>query len=942
MGRFLPTPTRLPAAVQQYVASQLEISETACLVDYAQRSETLREHSAEIQRTYGFRPFSEVQGELTSWLASRAWNRGDGPTALFNAAWGWLRQERVLLPRVTTLTRIVASERQAATEKVWATLAGLPDEQQRRRLEDLLEVEDGLRVSSLERLRKGPRRISGASLRSALERVSEIEGLGFGGFETSSVPHRRFLELARYGLAGKASQLRRHPTERRVATLLAAVTSLYVEAIDDALDLFDALMTTKLLSQANQASVGERLRTFPRLATASSQLACAVEIFLSYVASDLEAPVEEVWDRIQAAVDPEELETALTRVAELTPAPESDLDELWRAELVKKYRTVRPFLSFLASTIEFQATADGDSVLAALRLLPETLHRRKVTQEEIDDEILRGSWRRIVLNADDTVDRQAYTLCVLEQFHRGLQHRSIHAVHSRRWSDPRKKLLAGGVWEESKGQLLGSLDLPEDPDQHLEDLASLLDETYRGVAAELPESATVSIDAEGRLHLGKLEAEPDPPSLVALRELTGRMLPAVDLPEVLLEVAEWTRYTDAFEPLSGGGSRLADLEVSLAALLVAQACNTGLTPVLSSSVAALSRDRLLHVDQNYLRTETIKEANAALIEAQSAIPLAGLWGGGLVASIDGMRFVVPIATVHARPNPRYFGRSAGATWLNMVNDQASGLAGKVVAGTPRDSLHMIDVLYAQEGGAEPEVVVTDTGSYSDTVFCLLTLAGRVYAPQLADIPDQKLWRIDRQADYGPFNTAARGRIQVEKIRRHWPDMIRTIASIHAGKVSAHDVIRMLHRDGHRTALGDAMAHYGRIHKSLHVLRLCQDEGYRRFIKAQSNLHEGRHSLGRKIFHARRGELRQRYREGQEDQIGALGLVLNVVVLFNTRYLQAAVDELVRRGYEVAEEDVARLSPFVRAHVNTQGRYSFARPSLEGELRELNDPEESAE
>jgi len=48
------------------------------------------------------------------------------------------------------------------------------------------------------------------------------------------------------------------------------------------------------------------------------------------------------------------------------------------------------------------------------------------------------------------------------------------------------------------------------------------------------------------------------------------------------------------------------------------------------------------------------------------IPLAQLWGGGLVASVDGMRFVVPVATIHARPNPRYWNRGVGATWLNLL------------------------------------------------------------------------------------------------------------------------------------------------------------------------------------------------------------------------------------------------------------------------------------
>jgi hypothetical protein len=41
----------------------------------------------------------------------------------------------------------------------------------------------------------------------------------------------------------------------------------------------------------------------------------------------------------------------------------------------------------------------------------------------------------------------------------------------------------------------------------------------------------------------------------------------------------------------------------------------------------------------------------------------------------------------------------------MVNDQAAGLAGKVVAGTPRDSLNVLDVLDDQDGGTFPKPLV---------------------------------------------------------------------------------------------------------------------------------------------------------------------------------------------------------------------------------------------
>ena len=55
---------------------------------------------------------------------------------------------------------------------------------------------------------------------------------------------------------------------------------------------------------------------------------------------------------------------------------------------------------------------------------------------------------------------------------------------------------------------------------------------------------------------------------------------------------------------------------------------------------------------------------------------------------------------------------------------------------------MIDLIYSQDAGQRPDVIITDTGSYSDIVFGLITLLGFDYRPQLADLPDAKLWRID--------------------------------------------------------------------------------------------------------------------------------------------------------------------------------------------------------
>ena len=69
--------------------------------------------------------------------------------------------------------------------------------------------------------------------------------------------------------------------------------------------------------------------------------------------------------------------------------------------------------------------------------------------------------------------------------------------------------------------------------------------------------------------------------------------------------------------------------------------------------------------------------------AQNSVALAREWSGGEVASADGLRFVVPIRTIHSGPNPRYFGRERGVTWYNLSSDQYTGLGAITVPGTAR-------------------------------------------------------------------------------------------------------------------------------------------------------------------------------------------------------------------------------------------------------------------
>ncbi len=166
-----------------------------------------------------------------------------------------------------------------------------------------------------------------------------------------------------------------------------------------------------------------------------------------------------------------------------------------------------------------------------------------------------------------------------------------------------------------------------------------------------------------------------------------------------------------------------------------------------------------------------------------------------------------------------------------------------------------------------------------------------------------------------MNGLARHRINTNLITSNWDDILRVAGSLKVGTVHASTLIQALQHGGRPTTLARAIAELGRIAKTLHLLSYIDDDHYRRRIQIQLNRGEGRHGVARHLFHGQRGELRQRYRQGQEDQLGALGLVVNMVVLWNTWYMQDALDEQRSQGQLVRPEDVERLAPLRFQHIN---------------------------
>jgi TnpA family transposase len=931
LGTFLEDITSVPAVVVRFLARQLDIPDPACLSEYC-KSERRWQHSNEIREYYGYRIFSEpgVQWRLARWLYALCWTGTDRPSILFDRAVAWLVADKVLLPGASVLERLIAQVRSRANQQIWRRLTAGITPEHRERLESLLVVPEGGRQSPFDRLRHGPTLQSVPELARAIARLEDIQDLAHGLPRTERLPRTRVQQLARHANVADAQTITRLTDERRFATLLAFITTLEASATDDVLDLFDIVMT-RMINEAKKLRQEMRLRSVRDLDAAALTLRKAWAIAMTGHSEGEDGIAAALAIMPQATID-----EAILRIDDLTRPP----DDPYFDEIISMHRRVHKFLPALAKTVPFGANPAALPLLVGIRHL-QSLDGHGKPRAPLPVAFVPKAWRSRLQKAG-TIDRQAWSICLVDCMRSALRKRSLFVAPSQRYDDPRIGLLDGAAWESARPAVCRSLGLSQSAEEEIAKLSAQLDASYREVAAGLSDNAHVRIEPDGKLVLSGLDAIDEPQSLKDLRQELGDRLPRIDLPEILLEIHARTGFAEEFTHVSEAEARADDLALSVCAVLLAEANNTGLEPFIRPDVPALRRSRLNWVRLNYIRADTLTRANARLVAAQSGIDLARRWGGGDVATADGIRFVVPVRSIHAGPNPKYYGMERGVTWYNLRSNQDMGLNGIVVTGTLRDSLQLLCVVLGQETGAELTEIMTDTGAYTDVIFGIFWLLGIQFSPRIADIGGTRFWRIDRQADYGPLNQIAIHTARTKPIAQNWDDFLRVAGSLKLGFVHPHNLMRMLQTNDQPTPLARGLQQLGRIVKTNYLLPYIGDENERRRVLIQLNRHEGRHDLARDVFHGGQGELHQRYREGQEDQLGALGLVVNAIVLWNTIYMDAVLQQLRKEGYPVRDEDVARLSPTMRPHINMFGRPSFILPEAvaRGELRPLRDPRQT--
>src|SRR4051794_30948416 len=700
------------------------------------------------------------------------------------------------------------------------------------------------------------------------------------------------------------------PEQRRYPILVAFLYQTLIDLTDEALDLFD-----RCLAEAYHRASRD-LEDF-RLSVARSTNE-KVRLFreIGRVVLDPEVKDAALRRTIYRHIPPDELRDAVEESDRII----RPLDDHYFDFLESRYTYLRQFTPEFIDAIAFRASGDSALIKAVDLLRRLNTERRRALPEETPLEFVPVRWRPYVNdNPDPTARRHYFELCVLWELRGALRAGDVWLAGSRRYADPQTYLIPREDWPGIRAEACREIQAPEDGTDRLrereQELSGLLDR----VEALLAKGGDVRMEGND-LVVSPLEAEQKPASAAELERHIDERLPLVELSELLIEVDGWTRFSDDFEHAGGTEPRGRELRTHLYASVLAQACNLG--PVRMARISDLTYPKLAWYMNWYVRDEALKAATTRLVNFQYRQPLSRFWGTGTLSSSDGQRFPVSGKGRMATALPRHFGYGKGVTFYTWPADQFSQYGTKVIPATVRDATYVLDEILDNETELPILEHTTDTAGYTEIVFALFDLLGLQFSPRIRDLGDQRLFRLDREKRHPRLGPLLKGRINRDRILRNWDDLLRVAGSLKRGWVTASLLIGKLQSYPRKNRLTRALQEYGRLVKTVFVLRYLESGDYRRRVLGQLNKGEALHGLREFLLFANKGTLRKKREEELRDQAGCLNLVTNAVVTWNTVYMAAVIERLRAEGKTVNEEDIARLSPARYEHINPYGKYRF--------------------
>ena len=877
-----------PDAVLLHITKQIGVNPSE-LANYSLgRDATRREHLLELMPLGGFRSYdATTQKELSEALLPAALSTDSG-IKLIEELLAEMRSRQIIVPALSSLESLAFEVRAKAQSIVTKNLTQALTSEQKQQLDKLLTFDPEISPTQIQLtwLKQVSGKTAPVTILRFLARIQVLKAIGIPDEVGRLIHQNRLQSLAREAARYTPQYLSNAPPERRYAYLVAFVLESIARLTDQVLAMHDRMIQNMFrrseLAQAekvtrNGRAINDKVRLLAKLGKAL-----------------IEAREQkgDAFAAIESVVSWESLAASVAQAEQLSQRESFNALE----HIDPHYRAIHRYAPLMLEVFEFKGHSSMKSLLAALPIL------RRLGADEIrkvptdaPTQFVKDSWKEYVFAEGSTpkmpvIDRRYYELCALTTLRDALRSGDIFVKGSRQYRDFEEFLLP----QSAVAEALKSLPIEQDMEVYLAKRREHLQEKLVRVNRLLEEGQLEGVRLEkGRIIISPLTSGVPPEAdehtqraydlLPSLAGAAGRVVKITDL---LVEVDRWTNFTSHFTTLRNG-TPTKDKQALFAALL-AEATNLGEVKI-AEATPAMTYGRIAQVIDNCFRESTFTDSLAQLVNAQHEQELTTLWGKGTTSSSDGQHFPVGGRRESvAQPNARK-GSGPKVAFYTHVSDRYAPYHIKVISTGDREATHVLDGLMYHESDIQVEEHYTDTNGYTEQVFAMCHLQGFRFAPRIRDITSKKIYITDNTEDFPALASILGGTVQEKAIRENWSDVLRLAASVRKGSVTASLILARLAAYPKRNNVAWALHELGQIERAIFTLDWLEDPELRQRVTVGLNKGEQKHNLSRAVYFYRRGMVQERSFEEMTHRASGLNLIVAAIVLWNTVYLQKAID-----------------------------------------------------
>lgn len=198
---------------------------------------------------------------------------------------------------------------------------------------------------------------------------------------------------------------------------------------------------------------------------------------------------------------------------------------------------------------------------------------------------------------------------------------------------------------------------------------------------------------------------------------------------------------------------------------------------------------------------------------------------------------------------------------------------------------------------------------------------RLFVPKDIAVPASLAPVVDRMASLNPLNAG-------------WDSFVRVTASIYGGWTSAVLALQRFGSASRGDPIHKAGTVLGKLTRTLYLCDLLSNSSFRREVYGILDHGESVHSLQRAIHSGAVGPKQGRRQDEMTAISGALTLLTNLVMAWNTVQMQCVTDRWLSEKNPFADSTVlAHIAPVHFAHVNFRGIFRFDLPRYRTRLIE---------